>query len=397
MGSKTRRQFLRSVALGGTTAGLGSLANSRIYGEQTDFSRIVYRELGSTGCRVSEIGFGAMNMRDQELLEAAIDYGINYIDTAWYYMNGVNEQVVGRAVKGKRDKLFITTKVLPARPGESTDVMMRNMETSLRRLDMDHVDLMLLHAVDSRDAVLNDGFMEIIGRAREKGMCRFVGVSTHANHDEVIKAAVDSKFWEVVLTGYNYMSPPSVTESIKMARKAGLGIIAMKNLLNPIDLATWNWEQIPDIRKDKNSPVTPTQALIKWVLDNQYVDTTIPGMTSFEQLAEDVNIMGLRMSFEDSRDIHRYGKAINRSYCRGLAGCTGCLEQCPYGVRISDINRCLAYATGYRNPGLAREQYNLVEETVGLDNCANCDECQVSCLYGLNLTEHIQKAKEFFA
>ena len=397
MDSKTRRQFLRTVALSGTAAGLGSLNGRRIYGEPNDFTRIVYRELGSTGCLVSEIGFGAMNMRDQELLEAAIDYGINYIDTAWYYMNGVNEQVVGHAVKGKRDKLFITTKVVPTHPGETIDAMMSKMETSLKRLDMDHVDLMLLHGVESREAVLNDDFMGIIDRAREKGMCRFVGVSTHANHDKVIKAAVDSKFWEVVLVGYNYMSPPSVTESIEMARKAGLGIVAMKNLLNPIDLATWNWEQIPDIRKDKSSPATPAQALIKWVLDNKYVDTTIPGITSFEQLVEDAGIMGLRMSFEDSRAIHRYGNAIHRSYCRGLAGCTGCEDQCPYGVRISEINRCLAYATGYRNPDLAHEQYSLVKETAGLDICASCEECQVSCLYGLNLTEHIQKAKEFFA
>ena len=398
MSHKGRRDFLRaglSAAAGMSVAGLSS---RRIFAEAPGkFTRIAYRQLGSTGCKVSEVGFGAMNMRDPELLQAALDYGINYIDTAWAYMNGVNEQVVGKVTKPVRDKVFITTKVVPEEPGKNAEkAMMTAMETSLKRLQTDHVDLMLLHDLTSRKGVLNENWMGVLDNARKKGMCRFIGVSTHWNHVEVLDAAVESKFWEAVLTGYNYMSPPGVTPAIERARKAGLGIIGMKNLLNPLDIATWNWEQIRDIRKDKNAPLSPTQALFKWVLENPSVDTIIPGITSFEQLAEDVAIMGMKMGFEDHDTLDRFGEYIHGHYCRGVAGCTGCQNQCPYGVRPNDLNRCLSYACGYGDIGLAREQYALLPESSRVERCSGCDECTVRCVHGLNLNETVRNARALF-
>ena len=93
MGTTNRRDFLKSVAIGGTAAGAG-LFSRKIYSAETSpFNRMRYRELGSTGCKVTEIGFGVMNTRDADLVNAAIDSGINYIDTAHYYMNGENEKI----------------------------------------------------------------------------------------------------------------------------------------------------------------------------------------------------------------------------------------------------------------------------------------------------------------
>ena len=116
MGTSNRRDFLKNAAIGGTAAGVGlavaGFFPQRIYSEQSsEFKRLRYRELGSTGCKVTEIGLGAMNTRDSDLVHAAIDSGINYIDTAHYYMKGVNEEIIGSVMKTKRDKVFLTTKV----------------------------------------------------------------------------------------------------------------------------------------------------------------------------------------------------------------------------------------------------------------------------------------------
>jgi uncharacterized protein len=394
MNDQNRRDFLKSAAIAGTAAASGLLPRRTFAVNEKTGANVAYRTLGSTGIKVTEIGFGAMNMRDPELVQAALDSGINYYDTAHEYMNGVNEETVGKVLKPVRDKIFLTTKIVPKQPKD----MMREMEISLKRLQTDHVDLLLLHAVNEKKWVLLPEFMSVFDEARKKGMTRFIGVSTHENHAEVMDAAVESKLWQVVLAGYNYMSPPEVKKAIARTRKAGLGIVGMKNLLNPIDLATWNWEQIKDIRKDKKMKITPTQALIKWVLDDKNVDTTVPGVTSFEQLAEDVAVMNMKMSFFHRRSLTRYAEAVDgeKGYCHGAAGCTGCQGQCPHGVSVASLNRCVRYAHGYGDIGLAKENYARLPLSSRVEVCGDCEECAVKCVNGLNLTEMVMKARELF-
>ncbi|MFC1608025.1 aldo/keto reductase [Candidatus Latescibacterota bacterium] len=393
MSSSNRRDFLKQSTAGAAAASLTAtgLMPRRTFGaELSKFERVAYRELGSTGFKASEIGFGCMNMRDPELVHAAIDRGINYIDTAHSYMNGVNEDVVGKVMKTKRDKVFLATKVKWTDPKQ----MPKMMETSLKRLQTDHVDIMFMHILNKRKDVLNDDFIKMFDDAKKRGLCKYVGVTTHSNQGEVLDAATDSKFWDAVLVGYNAMSPPSVGTAIGRARNAGIATIAMKIILNP---ATNPWTPVDDIRKDKNSKISQAQALIKWVLDDRFVDTTIPGMTSFEQLNENFALMGMPMSFGERRSIMRLGETMRGSYCSGVAGCTGCVDQCPNGVCVNDINRCLMYAGGYGDIDLARENYDDLPESSKLAVCADCDECTVECVNGLDLVQNIKRAKELFA
>jgi predicted aldo/keto reductase-like oxidoreductase len=339
----------------------------------------------------SEVGFGAMNMRDAELVNAAIDRGINYIDTAYVYQNGQNEELIGRVLQGgKRDKVFLVSKAgrhkdLKSVPDEIT--------TSLKRLRTDHVDLMLFHVAHSRKEVLDEDYMRVFEDARKKGYTRFIGISAHSNQAEAINAAVDSNHWEAVLTGYNYYSPPEVTQAIKRAREAGLAIIGMKNLIT----TNRPRKPFPDIREDTMKGITNQQALLKWVLEDPYVDTIIPGMTSFEQLEDDLAIMGMKLSFDERRRLQRYGELKRGAYCAGVAGCTGCLDACPMGVDVCELNRCVNYYYGYGDIELARENYDALPETSKVDVCNECDECAVRCINGLNLTERIQQARKLFS
>lgn len=394
MNSYNRRKFLKNAARGGVsvTAGIAGmdLFTRRIFAEEeTSSFKIAYRTLGSTNFKVSEIGFGAMNMRDSELVHAAIDYGINYIDTAHVYMKGRNEETIGQVMKTKRNKVFLTTKVGFEKPEKLTELM----ETSLKRLQTDYADLILLHAAQSRDQLLDEDIIKVFDSAKKKGLCRFVGVSTHTNQAEVLEAALESKFWEAALVGYNCISPPEVKTAVEKARKAGIAIIAMKNLLNP---ATWPWEPLKDIRKDKSGKMTAAQALIKAVLDDPHVDTTIPRITSFEQLRDDLAVMDMKMSFEGRRTLRRHSEAIKGKYCHGVAGCTGCRDQCPYGVGVSDLNRCISYAYGYGDINLEWENYRALPLTSRIEMCNDCSECVVTCINGINLTEQICLAKKLF-
>ena len=127
------------------------------------------------------------------------------------------------------------------------------------------------------------------------------------------------------------------------------------------------------------------------------MDTIIPGVTSFEQLADDIALMGMKMTFDDKRILRRYSMDIKDQYCCGVSGCTGCRDKCPKGVQVNEINRCMNYAFGYGDIALAKENYNNLPDSNRLDVCSDCDECQVKCINGLNLTENIRRASKLFA
>ena len=395
MSTGNRRAFLRKAAATAASAGIGWPAVLSHAAESKDSGgvpRIVYRDLGSTGYKVSEIGMGCMNMRDSELVHAAIDRGLNYIDTAHTYMNGQNEEVVGRVMKTKRERVFLTTKV-----GLRTtmDQVPRQIELSLKRLQTDHVDLLLLHhGGDTPELVLDEDHMKVLDEARRKGQTRFVGYSTHTSDPKVYKATIACKFYNAVLLCYNYASLPSLTVSIEQVRKSGIAVIAMKNLLN---FNTNPRKPLDDIRADKKGTETYAQALFKWVLSNRYVDTTIAGITAFEHLTENLAVMGKKMTLNDHRLLRRFSERVRGTRCLSLAGCTGCEGQCPKGVPVCELNRCLGYAYGYGDIRLARENYHQLPREARVDRCGDCDECVVRCVNGIDLNKTIQRARELFA
>jgi len=383
----SRRKFLKRTAAAGMATGAGLALPVLFPGgisaqEKTKDAGPVYRELGSTGYKVTEVGFGVMNTRDPELIQAGFDAGINYFDTAHGYMGGVNEEVLGRVLKSNRSKVYVSTKVHCA--GRGAKEIREMMETSLKRLQMDHVEIMFMHMPDRADEIMVKEHMNVFEQARKDGLCKFIGVSTHVNQAETVNAAVDSKFWEAVLVGYNYQSPKKVTAAMERARKSGLAVIAMKT-------------QAKGYSNHKMGNISKQQAALKWVLQHTFVDTTIPGVTSFEQLAEDVAVMGMKMSFFDRRDLHRHAENLDGAYCRGVAGCTGCQNQCPFGVQVCELNRCLGYAYGYGDLRLARENYDRLPASSRVDRCGDCGECQVRCVNGLNLTDTVHRARELFA
>ena len=164
-------------------------------------------ELQSGGALVVAAGHAAFQFGGKvdlagtkNILAAALDAGVNLIDTADIYQSGRSETNIGEALKGRRERALIATKVFfkvgdgPNDQGASRQHIVDGIEASLRRLQTDHVDLLLLHILDKREDVLREDYMKIFDAAKKKGKTRYVGISTHANQGEVLDAAVESKF-----------------------------------------------------------------------------------------------------------------------------------------------------------------------------------------------------------
>jgi len=340
----------------------------------------ITRTLGRTGLVLPVVSIGAMTGEDPNLLRTALERGIGHIDTAHVYQGGKNEEMVGKVVKDQnRDALVISTKVRPdvqdRRSGLFTkqtnpEDLAKKLEISLKRLQMDHVDILYLHNVVKREAVLYEPILRMMSKLKEQGKTRFIGVSTHRNEPEVLRAAADSKIYDVVLTACNFMQPHAaeMNAAIEYAVKAGLGIVAMKTQAGVF------------YDKARTKPIN-MQAALKWVLRNPNVHTAIPGITTFEQLDTDLPVMfDVNLRPEEESELAQ-GIETAGLYC---SQCSRCTDQCQKGLDIPTFMRSYMYAYGYRNPRKARETIDSL--ALAAMPCGSCDTCTVgSCPMGFDV------------
>ena len=381
-----RRLFLKLGLTGASAAALGwnglaqafqtSLAKASIFPEP------VYRTLGRTGLKITIVSFGAMLTPEPEVIRLAFENGINYVDTARRYMDGRNEEIVAKALKGlPRDKIFIATKTLSS--SRRKDAIFKDVETSLKALDTDYIDVIQLHNLTDRERVYIPETREALLSLRKQGKVRFFGVTSHTNQAAVLDALVEDKdrFFDTALVGYNFKSGPEVKEAIARAAKAGIGIIAMKT-------------QAGGYQTDALGPVSPHQAALKWALQNPHVTAAIPGMRNMAHYQEDIAVMGMKFGLADKLILDRYAAAIRPYYCHL---CAKCEPTCPKGVAISTINRSLMYREGYRDRNLARATYHDVPESASAAVCLDCAECRAQCVNGVDIKNKMRRARKLLA
>lgn len=374
-----RRSFLKNGLLG--VAGLGALsaipAPVRAAGQQFKEPKAqdkkggyIYRTLGKTGVTLPIVSMGVMNSDNENLIRAALDAGVVHLDTAAGYMRGRNEETIGRVIKDRpRDSYFIATKI----PSEATaEPFLQKFDGCLQRLGLAYADILYLHGLGTRDAVLNETMIKALDSLKKAGKIRFAGISTHSKEHDVIRAAIESKFYDVVLAGYNFRKDNIVEldKAIVEAGKAGLGIIAMKTMAG----GYWDGRQ-------RQQPI-PAKAALKWALNNPGITTAIPGMTSLDQLETNLQVVKDFKLTDDDRKELKLVPQEGGLYCQG---CNDCLAQCPAGLPIPDLMRSYMYATGYRNYG---EAYDLVASLgVGASPCSGCGACAVRCRMGFDVKE----------
>lgn len=335
-----------------------------------------YRTLGRTGLKITTVSYGAMRTRDPAIIHRALDYGINYIDTAHSYMDGYNEVVVGKVLQKRRKETFIATKVHI----DGVEKMMASVEASLKSLQTDYLDVIQLHSMKSVEHIRDERAMEALQRMKGEGKARFIGFTTHRNEAALLREAAKMDFYDMILVTYNFKSPDDLTDAIQEAAKTGIGIVAMKT-------------QAGGYKRHEMGDLSPHQAALKWILRNTGVAATIPSMVTYGQLEENIGAMGSKMGWIDRKTLHRYGRLIDKTLCRM---CDDCLGECPKNVDILDVNRCLMYAEGYDDFNLASATYHRIAASQKPDACLDCRRCVVRCRYGLNIHYNMKRALRTF-
>ncbi len=351
---------------------------------KTEKPKIILRTLGKTGVKLPVVSMGVMNSDNPNLVRAALDRGIVLLDTAHGYQRGRNETMIGEVIKGRpRDSYLIATKVSGTgrerRSGdfsaESTaEAFLEMVDTSLRRLGLDYVDILHLHDVSNKEQALFESMVEALQTAKKSGKARFIGVSTHGGQIEVLRAVAEAKIHDVVLAAYNFRqnNREEMNQAIAEATQAGIGVIAMKTQAGRF------WD------REKQQPIN-MKAALKWALNNPNVTTAIPGMTTFDQLEDDLAVMSdLTLTEQEKQDL-RLETTSAGLYCQQ---CGQCLNACREALPVPALMRSYMYAYGYGNLGAAYDL--LLEVDAPASACRSCGTCGVRCLNGIDVAGRVR-------
>ena len=402
----SRREFFIKSSAGVSAVALyGNSYKKETKPQKLTDGEILYRDLGKTGIRMQISSMGVMNADNPAVLKRAYESGIRHYDTAWRYQSGRNERMVGQVIKEMqiRDKIILATKAPLAfgnhasytiqqiedlRKTEGSDLYKKlkqdyfdTFEESLERLQQKYVDILYIHSVKDPGTLELDFLQEALLKLKKDGRVRFLGMSTHANEVPVIDKAVDLGIFDVILAPVNFKTTKreAIKASIKRASEKGIGIVAMKT------------QAIYSTSRE-----THHTAALKYVMQNDYITTAIPGFTTFDQLDEDFSVArNLKMTEDEESYLKNFW---NQSMKLEIPcqQCEKCLKTCPRNADIPELMRTYMYAAGYKNFEHSRITYDGIPGDKNLSNCTDCENCTGKCINGLNIASNIRHLKALF-
>jgi predicted aldo/keto reductase-like oxidoreductase len=347
-------------------------------------AKLDYRTLGRTGLKVTTVGMGCMITSDPSVITRAADLGINYFDSARGYSHGNNERMVGTALASRRKQVIVSTK---SHAGNKEELQ-KHLETSLRELNTDYIDIWYLHARNSPEEVPDDQ-IEVQLKAKKEGKVRFIGVSTHGGQQQLLPWMVKKGVFDVVLAAYNFTMDATMDQAIEAAAKSGMGVVAMKVMAGGLRRI-----KPGDPNYKKMTQEGAMLAALKWVIKKPNISTTIPSITDMDQLDENLKAMANPLSAGEEKILSAHLDAISPLYCRMCGQCDGA---CQKGLPVADVLRYLTYADGYGQFALGRERFLELSAQHQTVRCGDCAHCTVNCPHGVHVSARMARAQELFA
>jgi len=363
-----------------------------------------YAKFGRLDWKASALGFGCMRLPKTgkpeivdepeaiRMIRRAIDGGVNYVDTAWGYHGGASEIVLGKALRdGYRSRVRIATKLPPWEVTTAADFD-RLCNTQLKKLQVDHVDLYLLHALGRKtwDTVHSLGVLEWAERAMADGRIGCLGFSFH---DElpVFKEIVDAyDGWTFCQIQYNYMdeSTQAGTEGLRYAAGRGLAVVVMEpilggNLAHPPDAIQRLWDTSPRKR-------TAADWALHWLWNRPEVTVVLSGMTTMEQVEQNLASVDAAapgaMGAEELELVRHAAETYRALRPIPCTRCDYCLP-CPSGVSIPHNLGLYNTAVMYNQHAGMKRAYLATKEAERASACTECRQCEEKCPQKIVISE----------
>ena len=325
-----------------------------------------YTNLGNTGLKVSRLGFGGIPIQriTQEEATALIhklpEYGINYIDTARGYT--VSEEYLGIAMEGIRDKFVLATKSM----ARTREAMEKDIETSLKNLRTDHIDLYQVHNAPpaQMNIVIGEGgALEALLEAKAAGKIGHIGITAH--EIGTFEMALDMDWVETIMFPYNFVELQAADLIRKCAEK-GKGFICMKPLAGGAI---------------ENAPLA-----MRFIASNKDITVNIPGMANEDELKQNVAAAcdPAPLSEDDLKEVQNIRDTLGNQFCRRCNYC----QPCTMGINISFCFTINGYLTRYGLKDWAIGRYKGM--AVEPNACIECGMCESRCPYHLPIIEMLK-------
>ena len=367
-----------------------------------------YREFGKSGVKISALGFGCMRFpmdeidgkwivnqeQAEEMVKRAFELGVNYYDTALFYLREQGEIALGKALKGFRDKVIVATKV--AKDGLDKYGGLRGaLETQLKRLDTDYIDFYHFHGANYENLMkTDDEFHWINGalRAKTEGLIKHLSFSFHGEPESLIRN-VDTGLFSSVLCQYNVLDRKN-EEAIAYAKSKGLGVVVMGPLVGgKIANAPPSWAEEAGLTASSSAEMG-----LRFVLANPNIDCALSGMTTLDMVEENAKTASntALLSEEEMANIRKLvvdKEKLADLYC---TSCGYCLP-CPKGVSIEWVFDAYSTYKVYGALEWAKEEYREMKRRNPkntAENCVQCGACEKKCPQNIKIMEQLQLAHE---
>ncbi|MCE5278138.1 MAG: aldo/keto reductase [Planctomycetaceae bacterium] len=367
---------------------------------------MIYRTLGRTGLKVSQLGIGCMRLPtvqegdaqhvDREaavaMIHEAFRGGVNYIDTAVFYHGGESQIAVGEALKGWRDKVVVSTK--NHYYGEDEKEWWGHLETSLKNLQVDSIDIYNHHGINWK--VYCENVQPRVGawmlKAQQQGLIKHICASFHDDNDGLMKL-IDSGYPSVITLQYNMLNRAH-EEGIARAHAKGIGVVVMGPVAGGRLGASSEVLEglIPNIQR------VPELAL-RFVLANPNVSVALSGMSTLQQVRENVATAsdGVALTPADREAIVAHMARLKKLADLYCTGCRYCMP-CPAEVNIPSIFDKFNTGNVYGMWDIARQGYAGIgvawDPGKRADACTECGKCREKCPQKIDIPAQLEKAHQ---
>jgi hypothetical protein len=380
---------------------------------------MLYRKLGSADVDVSALGFGCMRLpvidgkpdridhpAATEMLHYAIDHGVNYVDTAYFYhaetfgQPGQSEPFVGEALSGGwRERVNLATK-LPLWFIKETADFEKYLHEQLGRLQTDHLDFYLLHGMngDTWDRMKALGVIEFLDKAKQDGLIGHPAFSFHGPAEDFPRIIDAYDGWAFGQMQYNYMDIEYQAghAGLKYAADKGIGVVVMEPLKGG-KLAANLPEDMAAVLDSAHHGWSPVESALRFVWNEPGVSLLLSGMNTMEQVMENVEIADRAIAGSlTEADMAVYAEARRVMAAKIKADCTACryCMPCPSGVDIPGVMAALNAASMWGDPNPWMCGYVTLQGKASL--CTECEQCLEMCPQGLQIPELMAEAVATF-